>query len=65
LLDVYTLPVPEGMDVNQLSVRIGLYHPESGERVPAIAQSGERLADDAVVFPVRAALNRGSAQPAP
>jgi hypothetical protein len=65
LLDVYTLSVPEGVDVNQLSLRIGLYHPDSGVRVPAVARSGERLADDAVVFPVQAVLSRGSAQPAP
>jgi hypothetical protein len=65
LLDVYTLPVPEGVDVNQLSLRIGLYHPDSGVRVPAHTRSGERLADDALVFPVRAVLGQESAQPAP
>lgn len=58
LLDAYTLSLPEGIDVNQTSLRIGLYHPDTGARVPVFVRSGERLPDDAVVIPVRDLLHR-------
>jgi hypothetical protein len=52
-LDVYTLALPEGMDAEQLSLRIGLYLSDTGARVPISVRSGERLSDDAIVIPVR------------
>ena len=58
LLDVYTLSVPEGANVDQMSLRIGLYHPDTGARVPVLARSGERLPDDAVVVSVRDLLHK-------
>jgi hypothetical protein len=65
LLDVYTLSVPEGLDVSQMSLRIGLYHPDAGTRVPVSTQSNGRLPGDAVVIPVRDVVRWASARPTP
>ncbi len=65
LLDVYTLSIPGGLDVNQISLRIGLYHPDTGARIPVSVRAGGRLPDDAVVIPVRDVFSWASARPAP
>jgi hypothetical protein len=57
LLDVYALSLPDDVDVKQLSLRVGVYNPETGARVPVSTRSGERQPDDAVVLPVRDALS--------
>ncbi len=57
LLDVYALSLPDGIDVNQLSLRVGIYNPETGARVPVHNQAGERQPDDAVALPVQDLLS--------
>ena len=52
LFDVYELPLPEGIDLSQVSLRVGLYDPETGVRVPAYSRSGERQPGDAIIVPL-------------
>ena len=56
VLDVYALPVPDGVNVNQLALRVGIYDPDTGARVPASDRSGVRMPDDAVLVPVAGAV---------
>lgn len=65
LLDVYTLSVPAGADVSQMSLRIGLYQAATGARVAASDQASERLPDNAVVIPVRDFLGPVDVRPGP
>ncbi len=49
VLDAHRLPLagwPEG----PLTLRVGMYHPETLERLPAYDGKGQRLAEDVVVF---------------
>lgn len=47
ILDIHTLPVPEEDEIARVAV--GLYHPETGERLPATL-AGEALPDYAVII---------------
>ncbi|MBC7225669.1 MAG: glycosyltransferase family 39 protein [Thermoflexales bacterium] len=50
VLDTHWLPLgkrPEG----PLILRVGMYHPETLERIPAYDGTGQRLAEDVVAFP--------------
>lgn len=49
--DVHSLP---GLDLASIDhLAVGLYHPASGERLPAYGPDGQRLVDDAVRAPLR------------
>lgn len=51
LLDVHTLALPDDAPLGEWSLRVGLYNPEDGARLPAyLAET--HLADDAVAFPL-------------
>jgi len=47
ILDVYVLPLPPGTDLNAVTLRIGLYDPATGQRLPAYNAAGQLLPDDA------------------
>jgi len=47
ILDVYSLPLPTGTDLNTVTLRIGLYDPSTGQRLAAYDVEGQRLPDDA------------------
>jgi hypothetical protein len=52
LWDVHTVSLPGDDSLANLSVRIGLYDPDKGERLPAYDAGGARLADDAATAPL-------------
>jgi hypothetical protein len=52
LLDAYTLDLPSGDCASGCALRVGMYSPASGARLPAVDASGARLPDDAAVVPL-------------
>ncbi len=48
--DIHPLPPIDSSQVDHLA--IGLYDPNSGQRLPAFGPAGQRLADDAVIIPL-------------
>jgi hypothetical protein len=52
LLDIHSLLPPAGTPAEGLSLRLGLYDPETLARLPAYDANGVRLPDDYVVMPV-------------
>ena len=48
IMDVYTLALPEAVSSGGLTLRAGLYDPDTLKRFLAADRSGARLADDAV-----------------
>ena len=51
IMDVYTLPLPAGVDLTSAQLRVGLYDPNTLERLPAF-RGNERLAEDAAPIPL-------------
>lgn len=47
ILDTHLFTLPEGLPGGKYQILIGVYHPETGLRLPAINMSGERLSNDA------------------
>lgn len=47
--DTHRLPLEEWPE-GPLTLRVGMYHPETVERLPAYDGKGQRLAEDVVTF---------------
>lgn len=52
VIDNYGLAAPEESESASYVLAVGMYDPETGERLPAFDSSGQRLDDDAVRIPV-------------
>lgn len=49
ITDEYTLTIPPDSTPGTCTVRVGMYNPDSGERLPAI-ENGQRLTEDAITL---------------
>jgi len=50
VLDEHVLILPNGLSLNDVQIKVGLYQPQDGGRLPAaFGQNATRLPDDAVV----------------
>ena len=61
-MDVYTLELPDAVSSDGLTLRTGLYDPDTLKRFLAADRSGARLADDAVSVPL-GDVSRGRSAP--
>jgi hypothetical protein len=50
VIDTHSLNVPEGSDADEYRLRVGLYEPVSGERLPAVDVDGRSLLDGAALL---------------
>jgi len=54
VLDEHVLTLPNGLSLNDVQIKVGLYQPKDGGRLPAaFSQNATRLPDDAVVVKSR------------
>ncbi|HBY95805.1 MAG TPA: hypothetical protein DEP84_17925 [Chloroflexi bacterium] len=65
LLDVHPLALPADPPIAGSSLRVGLYNPETGERLRAYDQAGVRLPDDAAAVPLAVWVAASSLEAAP
>lgn len=48
IVDTRMIPLPPGVAMDAVDVLVGLYDPQSGQRLPATDRQGARLPDDAI-----------------
>lgn len=51
LVDTHRFTLPQGLPSGEYQILMGVYHPETGLRLPAINTNNERFANDAVPLP--------------
>ena len=50
ILDTHLFDLPDGLQSGEYQILVGVYHPETGVRLPAINMNNERLTNDAVIL---------------